>query len=191
MTTPTIESKVQVLHSTDGLVDLYCFDCTGIGGSIYYFSPQCYSDGTLLSWGGQAYSRLAIGLDNLERKSTATSLPQPTLILSNIGGPLLSAVETLGDLVGAKLTHWKVYVSYLDGQANPSTAEYIGPEIWYVMQKASHTNQSIAFTMCCIFDKPGFQFPIRQYIIDPNVNPPDGIYFPGMTPYRMNQSSTP
>ena len=187
---PTIESKLTVLHSSDGLVDLYTLDTSNLGGSVYHFSPQCYSDGSFLTWGGQAFTLLPIGIDSLEQKAMSTDLPQPQLTLSNVGGPLLSAVVALGDLVGATLTHWKTYVSYLDGQANPDTTEFWGPEVFTIFQKTNHTNQSITWTLASPLDRPGFMFPIRQYLKYANVNPGDGIYFPGISAIRIDQSAS-
>jgi lambda family phage minor tail protein L len=190
MTTPTIASKLEVLHSADGLVDLYTLDASMLGGSVYHFSPQCFKDGSFLSWGGQAYTLLPIGIDSLERKAMSTELPQPQLTVSNVGGPLLSAVVALGDLVGAKLTHVKTYVSYLDGQANPSTSEFWGPEVWTIFQKTNHTNQSITFTLSSPLDRPGFQFPIRQYLKYQGINPgPVPVFFPGISSIRTDLSS--
>ena len=185
MTTPSIQSQLAVLHSNDGMVDLFNLDASAVGGSNFYFSPQCYSDSSLLSWGGQAYSLVPIGIDNLEKNATSADLPQPTLTISNVGAPVLAQVIALGDLVGAKLTHWKTKVSYLDGQANPDTTKFIGPEVWYVFQKTSHTNQSISWTLACPIDMPGFQFPVRQILKYSGINPPDGIYFPGVSAYRL------
>jgi lambda family phage minor tail protein L len=186
MTTPTIQSNVYVLHSTDGVVDLYCLDASAFGGPTYYFSPQCYSNGTALSWGGQTYSTIPIGIDSLEQKTSSSSLPQPTLVITNVGGPILAQVIAYGDLTGAKLTHWKTKVSYLDGQANPSTSQYIGPQVWTVFQKLLQTNQQIQWALASPLDLPGMMLPVRQFLKDSGINPPDGIYFPGIQPYRMN-----
>lgn len=185
MTTPTIQTNTSVLHSSDGFVDLYVLDASNLGGSVYHFSPQSYSDGTLLSWGGQSYQVMPIGIDSAELMAKPTTLPRPTLTISNVGAPLISAIVALGDLVGAKLIHYRTKVSYLDGQANADTTRYQGPTIWYIFQKVVQTNQTIQFALASVLDRPGLMFPIRQVLKDPNINPPDGIYFPGVQPYRI------
>jgi lambda family phage minor tail protein L len=187
MTTP-IAQKLSVLHSSDGNVDLYTLDCSAIGGAIYHFSPSCYADGTLLTWGGTTYDICPIGVQTIESKSDGTQLPQAQLTISNVGsGPLLAPVVALGDLVGATLTHYITKVSYLDGQSDPSTSQYVGPYIWKIIQKSQHTNLSLTFTLAYPIDLPNQQFPIRQILIDKGINPPDGIYFPGVQPYRTGQ----
>jgi lambda family phage minor tail protein L len=188
MTTPTIEAKLYEIHTQDALVDLFCLDASALGGEVYYFSPHIFANGELISWGGQVYQRLPIGIDNNEVKASNADLPQPTLTISNVGGPLMSAIVALGDLTGAKLTHTMTYVSYLDGQSNPSTSEYIGPQTWYIYQLSQlMSSQSIQYTLACVIDRPGYMFPVRQVLRYPNINQPDGIYFPGVSPYRVSQ----
>jgi lambda family phage minor tail protein L len=188
MTTPTIKSQLQVLHSADGLVDLYILDCSSFGGSVYHFANTTYSDGSFLSWGGQTYVLLPIGIDNTEFKADGSELPQATVTVSGVGGELLAPIVALGDLVGATLSHYQTKVSYLDGQANPDTTQYIGPRVWRVVQKSQEqSGVSISWTLASPIDIPGQKFPIRQILIYPGINPPDGIYFPGVSPMRNNQ----
>jgi lambda family phage minor tail protein L len=187
MTTPTLESKLQVLHTDDGIVDLFKLDCTAIGGTVYFFTPQCYANGSLLSWGGQPYSRIPIGIDGFEQKSTATDLPQPTLSISDVGGVILAPVVALGDLTGATVYYYRVHTSYLDGQENPDTTKFMGPGVWTIYQKTLHASgQMVQFQLASPLDLPGMMFPVRQVLIYPDINPPDGIYFPGVSPYRLD-----
>src|ERR1700722_4741669 len=184
MTTPTLPANLTVLHSSDGMVDLFCLAATVVGGSVIYFSPQCFSDGSLLTWSGQAYRLVPLGIDSLEKNAMHSGLPQPTLTIE-ADPAVLAQVTALGDIVNATLTHWKTKVSYLDGQANPDVTKFIGPEVWYIFQKTLHTNQVIQWTLACPIDMPGFQFPVRQILKYAGINTPDGIYFPGVSPYRV------
>jgi lambda family phage minor tail protein L len=186
MSGPNTAAELTVLHSSDGMVDLFILDASALGGSVEFFSPQCYSNSTLLAWGGQAYSLVPIGIDSLEKVGTASNLPQPTLIISNAGTPILAMVIALGDLVGAKLTHYKVRVSNLDGQQHADVTKFVGPEVWYVFQKTTQTNQSIAWTLASPMDMPGMQFPARQILKYANINPGLSVYFPGVSTMRMS-----
>src|ERR1035441_420851 len=176
------------------MVDLFLLDCSAISGSVYRFSPQSYSNGSLLTWGGQTYNLLPIGIDGLEAKASGSELPQASLSVSNVGGPLLSVVIALGDFIGATLTHWKTKLSYLDGQTNPDTTQFVGPWVWYIVQKSSQTNQSIQWTLAMVLDRPGFMFPIRQCIRYPDINPDTlntpRLYFPGVSPFRTSSSQS-
>ncbi len=171
MTTPTIQSQLMLLHSSDGMVDLYKLDTSPSGGAIYWFSPQCYQDGTLVSFGGQSYDCFPIGIDTLETHATSAALPQPTLTVSNVGGTLMSAIAGQNDLIGSKLTHWKTKASYLDAGANPDSAAFIGPQIWYLFQKSAHNANFVQFKLVCPIDRPGLQFPVRQVMKSPGVCP--------------------
>jgi len=187
MSTP-IKQNLSTLHSSDGVVDLYILDCSSVGGSVYHFSPTCYPDGSLYSWGGQTYNLVPIGVDNMELKSDGSSLPQISITISNVGGgPLLAPIVALGDLVGSYLTKYTTKVSYLDGQSEPDTSQFVGPNTWRIIEKNSHTNQTITFIAAYPMDLPGMMFPIRQVLKDPGINPPDGINFPGVSPYRTNE----
>lgn len=188
MSTTPINQNLSVLHSSDGMVDLYTLDCSAIGGSVYHFTPSCYSDGTLLSFGGQTYNLLPIGIDALEMKSDGTALPQIAISVSNVGGgPLLAPVVALGDLVGATLTQISTKVSYLDGQSEPDSSQYKGPNVWRIVEKSQHTNQTIVFIGAYTIDLPNMMFPIRQILKDSGINVPDGVFFPGISPYRTSQ----
>jgi len=189
MPTPSVASQLAIMYSSDGMVDLYELDCSSFGGSVYYFTPQCYQDGTAIYFGGQIYTRLPIGIESLETHATTQSLPQPILSISNVGGLILGAVNSLGDLVGAKLTHWKTKVSYLDGQANADSNKFVGPQIWYIYQKTVHNNTLLQFSLSSPLDRPGMMIPVRQVLKDAGINPGISVYFPGVSPYRMNPSA--
>lgn len=186
MPIPSIQSQLAIQYSSDGIVDLYKLDCTAFGGSTHFFSPQCYIDGTPIYFNSQAYTRLPIGIENIETHSTTQPLPQPTLSVSNAGGMILSAVITLGDLIGAVVTHWKTKVSYLDGGVNADPTKFVGPQTWYIFQKSLHTNQLIQFTLASPLDRPGLLLPVRQVLKDAGVNPGIPVYFPGISSYRIN-----
>ena len=192
MSTP-IKQNFSNIHSPDGVVELYVFDCSTIGGSVYHFANQCYADSTLYHWGGTAYNVVPIGVDDKEVKSDGTELPQVQITIANgpSGGPLLAPIQALGDLEGAYLYQYITKESYLDAGSEPDTTQYIGPNIWRILQMSQGTNQSITFLGGYILDLPGQMFPIRQFLIDPGINPDQyntpSLYFPGVSPYHTSQ----
>ncbi len=188
MPTPTVASKNEVLRSPDGLVDLITVDCSNAGGSVYHISPQCYADGTELVWGGQAFQLCPVGINGFETKSISSDIPRPTLFVGNgISGILLAPVTALGDIVGATVTYVTTYASYLDAGSNPDTTQYAARGVWRIAAKTQESNQSIQFDLASPLDLPGMMFPVRQILIYPGINPPDGIYFPGVSPFRNDQ----
>lgn len=188
MTTTPINTNLSNIHSSDGIVELYCLNCSAIGGAVYYFANGCYPNGDQYSWGGQVYFPTSVGIDNKEVKSDGTELPQISFTVSNVGGGfLLAAVVSLGDLVGSTLTQWVTKASYLDAGSEPDTTQFVGPNIWKIVGKSSHTNQSITFIGACVLDLPGYMFPIRQFLVDPGIIPgPGNLFFPGVSPYHVN-----
>ena len=243
MTIPTIASQLAIQYSSDGMIDLYKLDCSKLGGTIYYFSPQCYIDGSLIYFNSIPYTLMPIGIESAESNAANTNLPQPVLTISNASGFLMSAIVSLGDLVGSTLTYIRTKTSYLDGGANADPTKFINAGTWYIFQKTAHTNAMIQFALASPMDRPGLQFPIRQALKDPGINPglpgnivtagsfalavqytivtvgstdftligasaniigvvfnatgpgtgtgtaSVGIYFPGLTPYRLNASA--
>jgi lambda family phage minor tail protein L len=191
MTTP-IKQNFANIHSADGIVELYVLDCSAIGGAVYRFANQCYPSGALYYWGGNAYNVIPIGVDDKEVKSDGTELPQVSITIANApsGGPLLAPIQALGDLVGAYFYQYITKASYLDGGSEPDTTQYIGPNVWRILQKSQQTNQSITFLGGYVLDLPGQMFPVRQFLIDPGINPDQynspTIYFPGVSPYHTN-----
>jgi lambda family phage minor tail protein L len=192
MSTP-IKQNFTNIHSADGIVELYILDCSSLGGSVYHFANQCYPNGTLYSFGGQAYSLMPIGVDDREVKSDGTDLPQVSISVVNgpSGGPLLSAIQSLGDLVGATLSQYITKASYLDAGTEPDSSQYIGPNVWRIVQKSNQTNQSISFVGAYVIDLPGQMLPARQFLVDPGINPDPyntpKLYFPAVSPYHTQQ----
>lgn len=186
MTTPTVASKNAQILNSDGLVDLLTVDCSSLGGSIYHLSPQIYEDHTFIVYGGQTYNFSPLKIEGFETKSLATDLPRPTLTISNVNSILLAPVTSLGDIVGAVVTYIVTYGSYLDAGANPDTTQYAARGVWSISAKLVETNQQIQFELSSPLDLPNSYYPIRQYLRYPNINVPDGIYFPGVTPTRVD-----
>lgn len=191
MTTP-INQNLYQLHSADGIVELYILDCSVLGGGVYHFANQCYANGSLFTWGGQAYNVIPIGIEDKELKSDGTDLPQISISISNApsGGPLLAAVQSMGDLVGATLTQYVTKASYLDAGSEPDTSQFKS-QTWRIVQKAQQTNQSMVFVGAYLIDLPGQRLPIRQFLCDAGVNPDPyntpALYFPGVSPFRTSQ----
>lgn len=110
MTVPYAD--LQNLHQTTGFVELYTLDCTNLGGSVYRFTNTPASSGSV-TFGSDVYQVLPIQSSDWEFSSTANT-PKPKLTVSNVNKTLLSAVVSLGDLVGATVTRIRTFAKYLD-----------------------------------------------------------------------------
>lgn len=173
MTAPYAE--LAELNQTSGLIDLYKLDCTSIGGSIYYFTNTPATGGSL-SFASISYSCIPIQTAGWDFTSTGTT-PKPTLTVSNTSKTLLSVVISLGDLVGATLTRWRVLAKHLDNGPNPDSSKFLGPEVYIIEQKTSHNNMLIQWQLTSILDRMGMMIPRRQVLKDKG--------FPGVSRTRV------
>lgn len=176
----TIRSELQVLEKTSPVVELYTLDCSGIGGTIYYFTPNVYPDGTPVVWKTHSYTFIPIATEGWQvsggTSSGSTTQPTPTLTISNVNKILLNAVVTLGDITGAKLTRYITLQKFLDGQPSADQTQFIGPDVYYVYAKTAHNRNSITWQMINPIDAPGKFLPVRQAL---------RTTFPGLTPWNQ------
>jgi lambda family phage minor tail protein L len=175
-----IQAEINKLQNPAAYVELFKLDCSVIGGSIYYFTNQQSTTGGSISFGGQAYTPIPIigtGFDT----TTSGTLPKPSLSIGNVNRTLLAAVDSLGDLVGAKLTRMRTYDKFLDGGTAANSSAYIGPEVWIVEQKTQHDRNVIQWSLTTQIDRMGFRFG-RQCLKDQSVK---NLYCPGIARTRV------
>lgn len=171
----TIQQELQVLNQVNGFVELHILDCSNIGGVVHYFTPNVYSNGDPVVWNGNSYTFIPIQSMGWEL-TTSGSLPQPTVTISNVNKQLLTAVITLGDIVGATYTRYRTFSKFLDGQSDANPSQYVGPDSYIVYQKTSHDKNQISWQLSSVLDKPNMKLPARQCLKDVN--------FPGISRYR-------
>jgi lambda family phage minor tail protein L len=180
----TIYSDLQQLSQPSPWVSLFTLDTTALGGTIYRFTPNIYANGTYLSFANNTYMPLPMDFTGWEVMASTTggqgAMPRPQLSVSNANKTLLAVVISLGDLVGATLTRVRTFQKYLDGQPNANTAQIIGPDVFTIAQKTSHTNQQIVWQMTNPMDIPTAKLPARQILKDPSTL---SAGFPGVQVY--------
>lgn len=178
----TIIEELQLLNQSSPYIELYELDCTALGGLTYHFTNNLYENGTQVVWQGNNYTFIPIQSTGWEimggTANGSTSQPTPTITVSNVNKILLNAVVTLGDIVGAKLTRYRTFQKFLDGQPAEDSSEFLGPDVYYINQKVAHNNSIISFQLINPIDLPGKYLPGRQILKDA----PDG--FPGVLVYR-------
>ena len=173
-------TEINVANITSPYVELFILDASNIGGDTYYFSPSCKPDGSSFSWQGNAYTPMPVTSAGWTVNSDGTQ-DQPTITLAIVNNStILGVVKTLGDLVGAKLTRFRTFQKYLDGQTYADPTIYFTPDVYVVQQKTSHDNQSITWSLSTIIDRFGLMLPRRQILRDPNNG---DLGFPGVSVY--------
>jgi lambda family phage minor tail protein L len=163
--TTSLATTAQSLQPGD-LVTLFDIDTSSAGGTdIFYLCPGTLANGTAPVWKGHTYVPFPIMADGFEWNGRGP-LPKPKLTVSNVAGLLLPSVIQNNDLLGAKVTRWKTFVKYLDGQSNADPNSYFGPEIYYIDRKSAQTKTMMEFELASSLDQQGVMIPRRQFIRD-------------------------
>ena len=127
-------------------------------------------------WNGEEYLRFPVEASGFAFQRG--QLPRPTITVSNMGTPSMSAVLlaantfTAGnDLTGAKVTRIRTMARFLDvanfsGATNPfgtpdPDAEF-PREVYYIDRKSAENRQVVQFELAAIFDMAGIRAPKRQ-----------------------------
>lgn len=155
-----LSGALQSLNQDSPLVELFTLDLTGIGGSVFRFTPH-FAEASTISFGGISYLSLPIISDGWEVSASGTQ-PRPTLSISNVNQVLLNSVISLGDLVGADLILIRTFEKYLDGHPSGDPTKYLPAQVYQVEQKVAHTAELISWQLSSILDKFGSKLPARQ-----------------------------
>ena len=97
--------------------------------------------------------------------------------LTNVTKLLLPAVISLGDLVGAKLTRWRTFTKYLDGQPTADPTCYFAPNHYYVEMMTNLDEEYLEWQLASRLDREGIRLPREQVLRDVNS--------PGVAIYRQ------
>ena len=127
-------------------------------------------------WAGNEYLRFPVQATGFAYQRG--QLPRPTLTVSNMGSPSISAIlltvnqTTAGnDLTGAKVVRIRTMARFLDaanfsGATNPfgtpdPTAEF-PQEIYYIDRKSAENREIVSWELAAVFDLAGIRSPKRQ-----------------------------
>jgi len=157
----TLHADIQQpdLNKSGGRVELFELDATVLGGSITRFCSSVY-EGTALTWQGNVYSPLPVEASGFE-VSGGSSLPTPSLTLSDGLGLFRDMIRTYNDLVGAKVTRTVTFRKYLDGMPDASPTEYFPQDIYYVERKVRQQGAVIEWELSALMDQQGKKLPGR------------------------------
>lgn len=174
----TFSSDLRRLHQDSGIVELFDFDATSIGGGVYHLTPY-YLDGGTISFDGVVYSSFPVASFGWELTTTGT-MPRPTIQVSNVTSVFLASIVALGDLTGMQVTRFFTYERYLDGQPEEDPTMHSRKEVYHVEQKLDHTNTAITWQLVSPIDRANIILPRRQYLKDEVGN---NVWAPGLSRY--------
>jgi len=173
--TTTFAQEIELLK-TNRYIELFKIDTVVIGGGdIFYITPNVYTT-TKVYFGGNPYDPFPVQAQGFERNGSTTAPAQPTLTVSNLSRFFMASILNLGDMVGAKVTRYRTFMNFLDGQADADTSATYSPDVYIIMQKSMHTKSTIQWTLCSQLDRPDVRLPRRQILRDQTTN---GLFAPG------------
>ncbi len=179
MSTDPVFSDIQKVNPS-AIIELFTLtlDNTLHGATtVYRFHAGTNLDANgKIVWAGNDYLRFPVQATGFAYQRG--QLPRPTLTVSNMGTPSISAIlltvnqTTAGnDLTGAKVVRIRTMARFLDaanfsGSTNPfgtpdPNAEF-PQEIYYVDRKSAENREIVSWELAAVFDLAGIRSPKRQ-----------------------------
>ena len=179
MSTDPVFSDIQKINPS-AIIELFTLtlDSSLHGATtVYRFHAGTNLDANgKIVWAGNEYLRFPVQATGFAYQRG--QLPRPTLTVSNMGSPSISAIlltvnqTTAGnDLTGAKVVRIRTMARFLDaanfsGATNPfgtpdPTAEF-PQEIYYIDRKKAENREVVSWELAAVFDLAGIRSPKRQ-----------------------------
>lgn len=184
MTATTIKEQL-TQTSVGNIVYLYHIDLTPLGKNEHYYVTPHASKG--IKFNGQEYSPLPIeitGISNsLEGAPGRGSLRIATGTEGAMNRLLISAIISMGDLVGAKVTVIKTFENFLDGQPQGGSNQSFLDMRFVIYKKTSFSQQGCVWTITSEMDRPMVMLPLRQCLKSDTGK--GALFSPGMTRLKL------
>ena len=179
MSTDPVFSDIQKVNPS-AIIELFTLTLDNAlhgATTVYRFHAGTNLDANgKIVWDGNEYLRFPVQATGFAYKRG--QLPRPTLTVSNMGSPSISAIlltvnqTTAGnDLTGAKVVRIRTMARFLDaanfsGATNPfgtpdPNAEF-PQEIYYIDRKKAENREVVSWELAAVFDLAGIRSPKRQ-----------------------------
>ena len=179
MSTDLVFSDIQKVNPS-AIIELFTLTLDNAlhgATTVYRFHAGTNLDANgKIVWDGNEYLRFPVQATGFAYQRG--QLPRPTLTVSNMGSPSISAIlltvnqTTAGnDLTGAKVVRIRTMARFLDaanfsGATNPfgtpdPTAEF-PQEIYYIDRKKAENREVVSWELAAVFDLAGIRSPKRQ-----------------------------
>ena len=179
MSTDPVFSDIQKVNPS-AIIELFTLTLDNAlhgATTVYRFHAGTNLDANgKIVWDGNEYLRFPVQATGFAYQRG--QLPRPTLSVSNMGTPSISAIlltvnqTTAGnDLTGAKVVRIRTMARFLDaanfsGATNPfgtpdPTAEF-PQEIYYIDRKKAENREVVSWELAAVFDLAGIRSPKRQ-----------------------------
>lgn len=151
------------------LVTLFDVDLSPLGGDVLRFV-----DGTLrggdpgayqpVRWRGNTYMPAPFEASGFET-STTGALPTPSVRIG-ASRELTALLRQYGDCVGVKITRWRTFSKYLDGQSQADPDAHYPPDVYLISRKVSSTKVYTEWELAAEMDQQGKKLPGRMILRD-------------------------
>ena len=179
MSTDPVFSDIQKVNPS-AIIELFTLTLDNAlhgATTVYRFHAGTNLDANgKIVWAGNEYLRFPVQATGFAYQRG--QVPRPTLSVSNMGTPSISAIlltvnqTTAGnDLTGAKVVRIRTMARFLDaanfsGATNPfgtpdPTAEF-PQEIYYIDRKKAENREVVSWELAAVFDLAGIRSPKRQ-----------------------------
>lgn len=158
----TLEADVQQGWH-DAIVELFDLDLSPITGDVadvFYFTNQLKPDSSKIVWQGRTYEPLPIVSTGYER-NTAGQIAQPSLTVANVLGTFTQVIDSLDDMVGARVTRRRTFGKYLDGEASADPSQEFPLDVFFIERKTSENALTISWQLASVLDLEGLKLPRR------------------------------
>ncbi len=161
-TNDKIKQDIQSLDAGSPLVDLIEIDATHIGGAIYRITPDPLDGGPVI-FDAKTYTPLPVAISGVEMSKDG-KLPRPKLTFSNINKALQAEVYAYNDFYGAKVTYYRTFKKYLDGQGEADPAAIFPKGVFVIKRKLRQNPEMLQFELRSPLDLESVMLPAGQVL---------------------------
>jgi len=153
-------SKDVQAYNPGELIELYELDSTLYGLGVYHFCSSVYDTGSPIVWGGDVYTPLPVKTEGFQ-KSSQGAAPSPTITLADVGNSIPAYIRANNDLLGAKVTRFRTFKKYLDGQPEADAYAEFPREVYWIERKENQNRFMIRMSLSPISSTHGLILPKR------------------------------
>lgn len=154
--------RTQQLFDPGRLVILFELDATALGGPISRFTSTAL-ESSAVTFGGNTYIPINAEADGFDADSDS-SLPTPTLRVSNVEFTFQSLLYGFNDLVGATFRRIRTFRQFLDDGADPDVDARFPDDIYLVSRKIQQNKISVEWELKSPLDQEDRFLPGRQIL---------------------------
>ena len=129
--------------------------------TTFYFCNWVVTDGVPVTFAGEIYTPVPYKAEGFQIRNEGV-LPNPRIVVANVGLEFTALINTYDDLLGAKVIRRRVLARHLDTGSDPDDEAQFPPETWFIQQKVEESKLTVTFELSTPFDLDGLTLPKRR-----------------------------